>query len=229
MGAPCPAWLKAAWIDWLGPDRIFELYGGTELIGTTLITGREWLMHKGSVGKVQPGSRMRILDEEGRDCPAGEIGEIYFLPDRGKSSTYEYIGAEARAVGEWETLGDLGYVDEEAYLYIVDRRTDMIVSGGANIFPAEVEAALDQHPEVQSSIVIGLPDADLGQRAHAIVQIAGASPARGDDDGLRDFLSERLVRYKIPRTFEFTDDNLRDDAGKARRSKMRDDRISATK
>jgi bile acid-coenzyme A ligase len=220
MGSVCPQWLKQAWIDWLGPDRIFELYGGTELIGVTVITGREWLTHKGSVGKVQPGSRMRILDEQGRECAPGEIGEIYFLPDKGRNSTYEYIGAEAKAVGEWETLGDLGYVDEEGYLYIADRRTDMIVSGGANIFPAEVEAALDQHPDVQSSIVIGLPDADLGRRAHAIVQMTEEARQRTDADALRAFLSERLVRYKIPRTFEFTNENLRDDAGKARRSKL---------
>jgi len=226
MASVCPVWLKQAWIDWLGPDRIFEMYGGTELIGVTIITGREWLSHQGSVGKIQPGSQMRVLNEQGEVCPAGEIGEIYFLPDRGRNSTYEYIGAQAKAVGDWETLGDLGYVDEENYLYIVDRRTDMIVSGGANIFPAEIEAALDQHPDVQSSIVIGLPDADLGQRAHAIVQIAQDARQRSDADALRRFLSEQLVRYKIPRSFEFTGESLRDDAGKARRSRLRDDRIA---
>jgi bile acid-coenzyme A ligase len=227
MASVCPQWLKQAWIDWLGPDRIFEMYGGTELIGVTIITGREWLSHKGSVGKIQPGSQMRVLDEQGNVCAPGEIGEIYFLPDQGRNSTYEYIGAQAKAVGDWETLGDLGYVDEEGYLYIVDRRTDMIVSGGANIFPAEVEAALDQHPDVQSSIVIGLPDADLVQRAHAIVQMAEDARGRTDADALRAFLSDRLVRYKIPRTFEFTSENLRDDAGKARRSRLREERIAS--
>src|SRR5690606_29749549 len=108
---------------------------------------------------------------------------------------------------------------------IVDRRTDMIVSGGANVYPAEVEAALDQHPDVLCSIVIGLPDDDLGQRVHAIVQLAEHARGRTDADALRQFLSERLVRYKIPRTFEFTSENLRDDAGKVRRSKLRDERI----
>ncbi|MCL4714351.1 MAG: AMP-binding protein [Hyphomonadaceae bacterium] len=225
LGAVCPQWLKQAWIDWLGPDRILELYGGTELMGVTLITGREWLAHKGSVGKVQPGSRMRVMNERGEECKPGEIGEIYFLPDRGPNSTYEYVGAQAKKLGDWESYGDLGHVDEEGYLYIADRRTDMILSGGANIFPAEVEAALDQHPDVQSSIVIGLPDPDLGQRAHAIVQLTEAMRERVSDDDLRAFLAARLVRYKIPRTFEFTDENLRDDAGKARRSKLRDDRI----
>jgi bile acid-coenzyme A ligase len=225
MGSVCPPWLKQAWIDWLGPDRIFEMYGGTELIGVTVITGREWLLHKGSVGTIQPGSQMRVLDEQGNVCAPGEIGEVYFLPDRGRNSTYEYLGAQAKAVGDWETLGDLGYVDDDGYLYIVDRRTDMIVSGGANIFPAEVEAALDQHPDVQSSVVIGLPDSDLGHHAHAIVQLAQDARERTDAEALRDFLSERLVRYKIPRTFEFTDEGLRDDAGKVRRSRLRDERM----
>jgi bile acid-coenzyme A ligase len=227
MASVCPPWLKQAWIDWLGPDKIFEVYGGSELFGGTAITGREWLSHKGSVGKVQPGAQMRILDENGEECPVGEVGEIYFLPDSGANSTYDYVGAEAKSVAGWQTYGDLGHVDAEGYLYIADRRTDMIVSGGANIFPAEVEAALDQHPDVQSSIVIGLPDADLGQRAHAIVQVADEATGRVDDEALRAFLAERLVRYKIPRTFEFTRENLRDDAGKARRSKLRDERAAA--
>ncbi len=224
MASVCPPWLKQAWIDWLGPDRIFEMYGGTEVIGATVITGREWLSHKGSVGKVMPGFQMRILNEHGAECAPGEIGGIYFLPDSGRSSTYTYIGAQATASGEWETYGDLGHVDEEGYLYIADRRTDMIISGGANIFPAEIEAALDQHQDVRSSIVIGLPDADLGQSAHAIVQLA--PDARTDAEVLRTFLSERLVRYKIPRTFEFTSEYLRDDAGKARRSQLREERLA---
>lgn len=228
LAAACPIWLKQSWIDWLGPDRILEVYGGSELFGGTMITGREWLSHKGSVGRVQPGFRMRILDEQGNDCPPGDVGEIYFLPDRGANSTYEYIGAEAKSVGGWQTYGDLGHVDPEGYLYIADRRTDMIVSGGANIFPAEVEAAIDQFPAVHSSVVIGLPDTDLGQRAHAIVQLAAEDAAVIDADRLREFLATRLVRYKIPRSFEFTDKVLRDDAGKVRRSKLRDERLSGS-
>ncbi|UNK79177.1 AMP-binding protein [Sphingopyxis granuli] len=225
MGSVCPAWLKQAWIDWLGPDTILEIYGGTELFGVTAITGREWLEHKGSVGKPIRGSEMRIFDEQGQECAPGEIGEIYFLSGGGTGSTY--IGAEAKSRDGWRSYGDLGYVDADGYLYIADRRTDMIVSGGANIFPAEVEAALDEHPDVQSSIVIGLPDADLGQRAHAIVQVADEARERADDEALRAFLATKLVRYKIPRTFEFTRENLRDDAGKARRSQLRDERIAS--
>lgn len=226
MASVCPPWLKQAWIDWLGPHRILEVYGGTELLGGTVITGEEWLAHKGSVGRVQPGYRMCILDETGKECATGEIGEIYFLPDLGPNTTYEYIGAEAKSVDGWQTYGDLGHVDEDGYLYIADRRTDMIVSGGANIFPAEVEAALDRHPDVLSSIVIGLPDADLGQRTHAIVQVGEEARDRCDADALRAFLSDQLVRYKIPRSFEFVTEDLRDDAGKARRSQLRAARIA---
>jgi bile acid-coenzyme A ligase len=225
MASACPVWLKEKWIEWLGPDRLWELYGGTERTGQTLISGSEWLTHKGSVGKVQPGAMLRILNEAGGDCASGEIGEIFFLPDGGLNSTYHYIGAEAKANGDWQSLGDLGYLDDDGYLYIVDRRTDMIVCGGSNIYPAEVEAALDAHPSVGSSIVIGLPDDDLGHRVHALVELAHEDRNTISADDLREFLGERLAFNKIPRSFEFVDIPLRDDAGKARRSALRDERI----
>lgn len=220
-GAPCAPWLMRAWIDWIGPDRMFEAYGGTERIGGTLISGREWLAHPGSVGRPTAGRRVRIVGEDGRDCAPGEIGDVFFLPPGGKGSTYRYVGATARATDDgWETLGDVGYLDAEGYLYLVDRRTDMVVVGGENVYPAEVEGVIDAHPGVGSSCVIGLPDEDLGQRLHAIVQ---ADPAI--EPALRDHLAERLVRYKIPRTFEFTREPLRDDAGKLRRSQKRAERL----
>jgi bile acid-coenzyme A ligase len=131
------------------------------------------------------------------------------------------VGATARATEDgWETLGDLGYLDEEGFLYLVDRRTDMIVTGGENVYPAEVEAALDAHPGVGSSCVIGLPDEDLGQRIHAIVQ---ADPSIEEE--LYHHLADALVRYKIPRSIEFVSESLRDDAGKLRRSRMRAERM----
>ncbi|WP_439816872.1 AMP-binding protein [Zavarzinia sp. CC-PAN008] len=229
MAAPCPPWLKEAWIEWLGPERIFELYGGTEAQGATVITGTEWLQRRGSVGRIQGTSRMRILDENGNPCAPGVVGEVYFLPEAGRNATYHYLGAEARAQGDWESIGDLGYMDADGYLFLVERRTDLVLSGGANIYPAEVEAALDAHPDVNSSIVIGLPDEDLGQRVHAIVQLREAARSRTTDDDLRAFLAGQLARYKIPRSFEFVDDFLRDDAGKARRSALRDERIAAMK
>jgi bile acid-coenzyme A ligase len=220
-GAACPAWLKRAWIDWLGPERIFEAYGGTERIGGTMISGSEWLAHPGSVGRPTGGRQMRILDGSGRELPPGQVGEVYFLPPGGPGSTYRYVGADARASADgWESLGDLGYVDEDGYLYLVDRRSDLIVTGGANVYPAEVEAALDAHPAVRSCAVIGLPDGDLGQRVHAIVEVSGPV----DEAGLRAHLADHLVRYKIPRSFEFVDRPLRDDAGKVRRSALREAR-----
>ena len=221
LAAPCPAWLKEAWIQWLGPDRIHELYGGTESIGATWITGREWLEHRGSVGKAMEDTQLKILDADGRDLPPGEIGEVYMMPESGEGSTYHYVGAEPKRFNGYETLGDIGWMDSGGYLYLADRRTDLIIAGGANIYPAEVEAALDAHPKVASSVVIGLPDEDLGQRVHAIVQTM--EPV--DDDELLAHLAERLVRYKIPRSIEYVDEPLRDDAGKVRRSALREARI----
>jgi bile acid-coenzyme A ligase len=225
MASACPSWLKECWIEWLGPERIWELYGGTERQGSTVISGTEWLERRGSVGRVQPGSRMQVLDEAGRPCAPGVVGEVFFLPDLGAGATYHYVGAQPKRQGDWESIGDLGYLDEDGYLYLVDRRTDMIVSGGANVYPAEVEAALDAHPQVSTSAVIGLPDDDLGQRVHAIVQPAPGTAAPSADE-LRAFLAERLVRYKIPRSFEFVAEPLRDDAGKTRRSALREARLS---
>jgi bile acid-coenzyme A ligase len=221
-GAPSPAWLKRAWIGWLGPEKIYEAYGGTERIAGTMISGTEWLAHPGSVGRPTGGRKLRILDEEGKECPPGKIGEVYMMPPGGRGSTYHYVGAEATATRDgWETLGDLGYLDEDGYLYLADRRTDMIVSGGANVYPAEVEAALDAHPAVRSSAVIGLPDEDLGQRVHAIVD----APEPPSEEELRTHLGLHLVRYKVPRSFEFVSEPLRDDAGKVRRSALREARL----
>jgi bile acid-coenzyme A ligase len=225
MASACPVWLKQAWIDWIGPDPVFELYGGTERQGMTIISGREWLQKKGSVGKVQPGAAMRVLDADGAECPPGQIGEIYFRPDSGRNATYHYVGAEAKAAGEWESLGDLGHMDEDGYLFLADRRTDLILSGGANIYPAEVEAAIDSHPDVLTSAVVGLPDDDLGQRVHAIVQRReGGEVSSGD---LIAHLERQLVRYKVPRSIEFSTTPLRDDAGKVRRSALREERVRA--
>ncbi|MGI9430916.1 MAG: AMP-binding protein [Myxococcota bacterium] len=223
-GAPSPAWLKRAWIDWLGGDKIFEAYGGTERIAGTMISGTDWLAHPGSVGKPTLGRKMRILDDAGNECGPGEVGEVYMMPPGGQGSTYRYLGADPRSTGDgWETLGDLGYLDEDGFLYLVDRKTDMIVTGGANVYPAEIEGAIDGHPAVRSSAVVGLPDDDLGQRVHAIVD----APAGVTEAELRAELADRLVRYKIPRTFEFVDEPLRDDAGKVRRSALREARIAS--
>jgi bile acid-coenzyme A ligase len=221
--APCPVWLKQFWIEWLGPDKMLEIYTGTERQAFATISGTEALAHPGSVGRIQGGSAIRILDSNGNDVKSGEVGEIFLRPDAGRNSTYHYLGAEARAFGEWESLGDLGSVDESDYLYLSDRRVDLIIRGGTNIYPAEIEAALDAHPLVASSIVIGMPDEDLGQIVHAIVQVAPDKAVSAAE--FRDFLSKRLSHFKIPASFEFVDEPLRDDAGKARRSGLRANRI----
>lgn len=228
LAAACPIWLKEQWIAWLGCEKVFEVYAGTEGVGATLITGPEWLAHKGSVGRPAPGVGLRILDPEGRDCAPGEIGEIHFRSAPGQAKGYHYIGAEASTTHDgWASLGDLGRLDADGYLYLSDRRTDMIVSGGVNVYPAEVEAALDRHPLVRSSIVIGLPDEDLGARVHAIVQVAPEARAGIDSTTVAAFLAEHLVRYKIPRSFEFVGEDLRDDAGKARRLQLREQRLAS--
>ena len=214
LAAPCPAWLKDAWIDWLGASRVWELYGGTEGQCATVIDGEQWRAHRGSVGRPIMGE-LAIFDDAKRPVATGTIGEVYMRPDRGRT-TYRYIGAEARrAVGGWESLGDMGWLDGEGYLYLTDRRTDMILSGGANIYPAEVEAALETHPLVSSCAVVGLPDDDLGQRVHAVVYAPGAR-----EDELLEHLMTVLVRYKVPRSIEFVDTPVRDDAGKVRRSSL---------
>lgn len=233
-GAPWPIWLKEAWIQWLGPERIREGYGGTESQGGTSITGAESLAHPGSVGRPQGGCRVRILDEDGRDVAPGETGEIYFMPAAGPGTTYHYRGATATSHQGWETIGDLGHLDADGYLYLADRRTDLVVTGGANVFPAEVEAAIDAFPGVRSCAVIGLPDADLGQRVHAIVDVpelgqAGAAPRVEFEDALRTALRDTIAGYKVPRTFELVDEPLRDDAGKVRRSALRDARLAAAR
>ena len=223
LAAPCPQWLKQAWIDWLGPEKVLELYGGTELQAMTVITGTEWLAHRGSVGRPVIGE-MQIRDVDGQPVPAGQEGEIWMRRGPGAPSPYQYIGATARsAPGGWESLGDIGHVDPDGYVYITDRLADMILVGGANVYPAEIEAALDEHPAVQSCCVIGLPDEDLGNIPHAIVELS----APVSDEDLIAHLRLRLAPYKLPRTIERAATPLRDDAGKVRRSALRAERIAS--
>ena len=220
LAEPCPEWLKQAWIDWLGPERIWELYAGTEGQTSTIISGTEWLAHRGSVGRVQPGTVM-VTDADGHEAAPGTMGEVWLRSLR-DTPTYRYVGADARVrEGGWESLGDMGRLDEEGYLYLGDRSSDMILSGGANIYPAEIESVLQEHPAVASCAVIGLPDEDRGNVVHAIVE---ADPAVVAPDDLVAWLSARLVAYKVPRTWEFTEVPLRDDSGKVRRSALRAER-----
>lgn len=218
MASACPPWLKRAWIDWLGPDCILEIYAGTE--GAAIfITGEEWLRKPGSVGKTSP-EVISIRDAGGAIVPTGTVGEIFFSADA--ATRFHYVGAEAKLDTEGRmSLGDLGYVDEDGYLFLSDRRSDMIIRGGANIYAAEVEAALSKHPGVADAVVIGLPCEDMGHRVHAIVHARGKIAL----DELDEFVRQNLARYKCPESYELSANPLRDDAGKVRRAVLRDERI----
>lgn len=224
LAAPCPPVVKQAWIDVLGPDVVWELYGGTELQALTFVSGSQWLRHPGTVGTVVAGE-MKVLDDDGHECPPGVVGELFMRPAPGSSPTYRYVGSTATSRDGWESLGDLGYyVDDgdERFFFLSDRRVDMFTVGGRNVYPAEIESALAEHPDVLSCLAVGVPDDDLGQVPHALVQAA----TELSQDGVRAFLAERLASYKVPRTVEFVDRPLRDDAGKARRSAVRDEVIA---
>ena len=181
------------------------------------------------MGRPPPDNVFRIRDEGGNDLPAGEIGEIYMKPASGPANSH-YIGADNRFSEDGlQSLGDFGHLDADGYLYLADRRTDLILSGGANIYPAEVENALMEHPGVDVAVVIGLPHEDLGAAVHAIVKPRAEWPERVNADTLATFMRAKLALYKNPRSYEFTEENLRDDAGKVRRSLLRKERVAALK
>ncbi len=224
LAAPCPPAIKQAWIDLLGPEKVWELYGGTELQALTFISGDQWLTHRGSVGVVVAGE-MKVLDDDGNPCPPGVVGEIYMRPSPGSAPTYRYVGATAKNRDGWDSLGDLGYFDADGFLYLSDRRVDMFTVGGRNVYPAEIESALSAHPDVLSCLVVGVPDpnaGDLGQVPYVLVQTIDDSTL--DAAGVQEFLRANIAGYKVPPTpdfIEFVDTPLRDDAGKARRSAVR--------
>jgi bile acid-coenzyme A ligase len=223
MAAPCAPWLKKEWIGWLGSEKVLELYGGTELQAMTVITGTEWLEHEGSVGKPVLGE-IECRDPDGAALPPRAVGELWMRRGVSAAIPYRYVGASAKAAGDkWESLGDMGFVDEDGYVYITDRDTDMILVGGENVYPAEIEAALDEHPAVRSSCVIGLPHEELGAVPHALVELAPGSDVT--DDELLDHARTRLEPLKVPRSIERVDHSLRDDAGKVRRSALRAERV----
>lgn len=216
--APCPAWLKREWIDWLGPYRIVEIYGGTEAQMMTFIDGGEWLRNPGSVGRPAFGE-IRIMDDGHRPCLVGQRGGVWMRRGPDAPPTYFYLGAEpVRAASGWEWLGDNGSLNDDGYLFVADRSTDMILVGGANVYPAELEAALDLHPAIESSCVVGVPDDDLGNVPHAVVRARETVT----EDELREHMAQQVGPQKRPRSYEFVDHPLRDDAGKVRRPEVRE-------
>jgi bile acid-coenzyme A ligase len=218
--APMPPSLVHRWIGLIGAEKIVMAYGMTEAIGITALTGEEWLAHEGSVGRGMRETEVRIVDESGVEVPAGELGEIFMRsPSYGGS---DYLG-EAPQMGTTEdgfqTVGDMGRVDDDGYLYIADRRVDMIITGGANVFPAQVEAALIDHPSIADVVVVGLHDDEWGRRVHAIVEPADpASPPSSDE--VIAYAKDRLAAYKVPKSVEFVDEMPRTAATKINRGRL---------
>jgi len=222
--APLPIWLGRAMCDLVGPENFIMSFGATEGAGLVACRGDEYLEHPGTLGKPVPGHELKILDDDFKELPAGEIGQIFMRSPTGPPATY--LGKDVTQVLQspegLASVGDLGWVDEEGWLYLADRRVDMIITGGANVFPAEVEAALSEHPQIDDVVVIGLPDEEWGQRVHAIVQPAkGAELSEGD---LIAFSKERLASYKAPKSVEFIVTMPRTDSMKINRSKLVDER-----
>ena len=226
--AVCPIWLKQVWIDKLGPEKVYEVYGSAEGIGATIIRGDEWLAHRGSVGRSTT-CEIRILDEARDPVPPGEVGEIFLRRRDGTTPTFHYIGAGSLKFTEdgFASIGDLGWLDADEYLYIADRRVDMIVSGGANVYPAEVEAALSEYPGLADVAVIGVPDEEWGRRVHAVVEPHDpANPPSIDE--LNEHVRERIAAWKAPKTYEFVAQLPRNEAGKIRRTALAAERESGS-
>lgn len=224
--APCPEWLKRDWLKLLEPEKVWEAFGATEAVGATIIRGDEWLEHPGSVGK-PINCALKILDPEGHEVATGEVGEIFMRPTNKEEPTYNYIGSTPAKTTEdgFVSVGDMGWVDAEGYLHPADRRVDMIITGGANVFPAEVEAALTEHPQIADVAVIGVPDDDWGKRVHAVIQprdFANPPTVQELDRHVRD----RLMSYKIPKSYEFIAELPRQPSGKIRRTDMVNERAA---
>ncbi len=215
VAAPCPIATKEQMIDWIGPI-ILEYYAGSELNGMTYCDTEEWLAHKGTVGRSLLGA-IHILDDDGNELAPGESGVVFFEGDN-----FEYLGdadktAETRDPGGhgWTTLGDVGHVDEEGYLYLTDRKFFMIISGGVNIYPQESENVLVAHPLVADVAVFGIPDEEMGERVHAVVQpLAGTEPSPELSVELIEYCRERLAHYKCPRSLDFRTELPRSETGK---------------
>jgi len=221
--APCPVPVKEAIIEWFGP-KVVEYYGATEANGFTFCNSEEWLAHKGTVGKCIMGELL-ILDDEGNPQPTGQPGTVWF---RG-ATNFEYYNApektkESRnAEGDASTVGDVGYVDEDGYLYLTDRKSYMIISGGVNIYPQETENLLITHPKVMDAAVLGVPNEDLGEEVKAVVQpMEGVEPGHELERELIAFCRENLAHYKCPRTIDFEKELPRLPTGKLYKRLLRD-------
>jgi acyl-coenzyme A synthetase/AMP-(fatty) acid ligase len=224
--APCPVAVKEAMIDWWG-DAIMEYYAGTEG-GGTVIRAKEWLAHKGSVGRHWAGGKVHILDEDGRpiDEPDRE-GAIYFEAPPDPAARFNYYKDDAKTAGTYRgdlfTIGDVGYLDADGYLYLTDRQSNMIISGGVNIYPQETESHLVTHPKVHDVAVIGVPNEEMGEEVKAVVVPAvGVAPGPALADELIQFCRAHIAHFKCPRTIDFATELPRTETGKMQKRKLRD-------
>ena len=220
--APCPIDLKRRLFDWLGPV-IYEFYGATEG-GGTLAKPQDWLAHPGTVGRPWPGADVKVLDDDGNEVPHGTVGTVYLKLMGGD---FRYKGdpekTDANRHGDFFTVGDMGETDEDGFLYLRDRKIDMIISGGVNIYPAEVEAALLSHPAVGDAAVFGIPDPEWGEQVKAVVEPApGYPPSPELDEALQAHCATLLAKYKCPRSIDFTEAMPRDPNGKLYKRRLRD-------
>jgi acyl-CoA synthetase (AMP-forming)/AMP-acid ligase II len=222
--APCPVAVKERMIAWWGPI-VLEYYSSTEGIGATVIDSEEWLAHRGSVGRALSGS-IHILDDDGRAVALGETGRVFFEPAAPVPVAYHKDPAKTAALRNergWASVGDVGYLDAEGYLYLTDRKDFMIVSGGVNIYPQEIENLLVTHPRVADVAVFGVPNDEMGEEVKAVVQpidMAEAGPALAAS--LQDFCRQHLARYKCPRTIDFVPELPRAPTGKLYKRLLRD-------
>ena len=217
--APMPPYLVHRWAKLVGPDRLIMAYGMSEGLGITAIRADEWMAHEGSVGRPARDTQVRVLDADGKDAAPGEVGEIYMRSALYGGSTYLGAGQPKATAEGLCTVGDVGYLDEDGFLYLVDRRVDLIISGGANVYPAEVEIALMDHPKVADVVVVGVKDEEWGRRVHAIIEAADPSDPPTFEE-VRAYAKDRLSPYKVPKSIEIIDAIPRSAATKVNRGAL---------
>jgi bile acid-coenzyme A ligase len=218
--APMPPYLVRRWIELIGAEHVVMAYGMSEGLGITAIKGDEWLEREGSVGRPMRDTEVRILDPTGSQMAPHATGEIYLRSLSAGGAKYLGEVPQLRMTEDgFGTVGDVGYVDEDGFLYLIDRRTDLIISGGANIYPAEVEIALMDHPKIADVVVIGLQDPEWGRRVHAIIEAADAAEPPSLEE-IRGFVKERLAPYKVPKSIEVVDVIPRSEATKVNRGAL---------
>jgi len=220
--APCPVDVKRRMLEWWGPV-IYEYYAASEG-GGTLVTPDEWLQYPGTVGRAWPSSQIRVLDEDGTDCPTGQAGTVYMALG---AADFEYHRdkqkTDANRRDGFFTVGDVGYLNAEGYLFLCDRKIDMIISGGVNIYPSEVEAVLLTHPQVADAAVFGIPNDDWGEEVKAVIEPApGVSPSPALADEILAFCLQHAAKYKCPKSIDFIASMPRDPNGKLYKRKLRD-------